>query len=126
MSEMPNMESSADRVVAALHTVDEKVNAMRDQRLNDPDSFGDKIFKSVVPTLAGLVLGKAFVMVWKTNSGGRKAVRADGTKNEAAEAALGIVFAVVSAGFGALVSQLSGRGSKAIVDRRHARQAHRK
>ena len=51
MSEMPNMESSADRVVAALHTVDEKVNAMRDQRLNDPDSFGDKIFKSVVPTL---------------------------------------------------------------------------
>lgn len=98
MSEMPNMESSADRVVAALHTVDEKVNAMRDQRLNDPDSFGDKIFKSVVPTLAGLVLGKAFEMVWK-KSVGRKAVRADGTKNEAAEAALGIVFAVVSAGF---------------------------
>lgn len=122
MSEMPNMESSADRVVAALHTVDEKVNAMRDQRLNDPDSFGDKIFKSVVPTLAGLVLGKAFEMVWK-KSVGRKAVRADGTKNEAA---LGIVFAVVSAGFGALVSQLSGRGSKAIVDKRHARQAHRK
>ena len=105
MSEMPNMESSADRVVAALHTVDEKVNAMRDQRLNDPDSFGDKIFKSVVPPLAGLVLGKAFEMVWK-KSVGRKAVRA--------------------AGFGALVSQLSGRGSKAIVDRRHARQAHRK
>ena len=78
MSEMPNMESSADRVVAALHTVDEKVNAMRDQRLNDPDSFGDKIFKSVVPTLAGLVLGKAFEMVWK-KSVGRKAVRADGT-----------------------------------------------
>lgn len=72
MSEMPNMESSADRVVAALHTVDEKVNAMRDQRLNDPDSFGDKIFKSVVPTLAGLVLGKAFEMVWK-KSVGRKA-----------------------------------------------------
>ena len=116
---MPNMESSADRVVAALHTVDEKVNAMRDQRLNDPDSFGDKIFKSVVPTLAGLVLGKAFEMVWK-KSVGRKAVRADGTKNEAAEAALGIVFAVVS------VSQLSGRGSKAIVDRRHARQAQGK
>ena len=115
---MPNMESSADRVVAALHTVDEKVNAMRDQRLNDPDSFGDKIFKSVVPTLAGLVLGKAFEMVWK-KSVGRKAVRADGTKNEAAEAALGI-------GFGALVSQLSGRGSKAIVDRRHARQAQGK
>lgn len=107
------MESSADRVVAALHTVDEKVNAMRDQRLNDPDSFGDKIFKSVVPTLAGLVLGKAFEMVWK-KSVGRKAVRADGTKNEAAEAALGIVFAVVSAGFGALVSQLSGRGSKRL------------
>ena len=81
-----------------LHTVDEKVNAMRDQRLNDPDSFGDKIFSSPSCPLAGLVLGKAFEMVWK-KSVGRKAVRADGTKNEAAEAALGIVFAVVSAGF---------------------------
>ena len=119
---MPNMESSADRVVAALHTVDEKVNAMRDQRLNDPDSFGDKIFKFAMPTLVGLAFGKVF----EKKSVGRKAVRADGTKNEAAEAALGIVFAVVSAGFGALVSQLSGRGSKAIVDRRHARQAQGK
>lgn len=125
MSEMPDMESSADRVVTALHTVDEKVNAMRDHRLNDPDSFGDKIFKSVMPALAGLVFGKMFEMVWK-RSIGRKSVRADGTTNEAAEAVLGIAFAVASAAFGTLVSQLSDRGSKVIVDKRHARQAERK
>ena len=125
MSEKPDMESSADRAVAALHAVDEKVNALRDQRLSDPDSFGDKIFKAAAPTLAGLVFGKAFEVVWK-RSIGRKSVRADGTTNEAAEVALSIAFAVVSAAFGSLVSQLSDRGSKAIVDKRHARQAHRK
>ncbi len=125
MSEKPDMESSADRAVAALHAVDEKVNALRDQRLNDPDSFGDKIFKTATPALAGLVFGKAFEMLWK-RSVGRKSVRADGTTNEAAEVALSIVFAVASAAFGTLVSQLSDRGSKAIVNKRHARQAHRK
>ena len=125
MSETPDLESTADRVVAALRNIDGKVNAKRDQRLNDPDSFGDKIFKSVVPTLAGLVLGKAFEMVWKKKrrpqgrpcrryqergcgSGARHRIRRGFRR------------------FGALVSQLSGRGSKAIVDRRHARQAHRK
>ena len=119
------MESSADRAVAALHAVDEKVNALRDQRLNDPDSFGDKIFKTATPALAGLVFGKAFEMLWK-RSVGRKSVRADGTTNEAAEVALSIAFAVASTAFGTLVSQLSDRGSKAIVNKRHARQAHRK
>jgi len=121
MSEMPNMESSADRVVAALHTVDEKVNAMRDQRLNDPDSFGDKIFKSVVPTLAGLALGKVFEMAWK-QSVGRKATLPDGTTDARKDAILGIAFAVISAALGALVSQLSDRGSKAIVNHRHAKR----
>ena len=37
MSETPDLESTADRVVAALRNIDGKVNAKRDQRLNDPD-----------------------------------------------------------------------------------------
>ena len=58
MSEMPDPESSADRIVASLHNVDEKVNALREQRINDPDDLCDKMFKVAAPTLAGLVFGK--------------------------------------------------------------------
>ena len=119
------MQSGADRAVAALHSVDEKVNALREHRLNDPDSFGDKIFKTATPAVVGFVFGKLFELAWK-RSVGRKSVRPDGSTNEAAQVALSLVFAVVSAGLGALVSQLSDRGSKALVNKRHARQANRK
>ena len=116
MSETPDLESTADRVVAALRNIDGKVNAKRDQRLNDPDSFGDKIF-----TLVGLAFGKVFEMAWK-QSVGRKATLPDGTTDARKDAILGIAFAVISAALGALVSQLSDRGSKAIVNHRHAKR----
>ena len=105
MSETPDLESTADRVVAALHNIDGKVNAKRDQRLSDPDSFGDKIFE----------------MAWK-QSVGRKATLPAGTTDARKDAILGIAFAVISAALGALVSQLSDRGSKAIVNHRHAKR----
>lgn len=75
---MPDPESSADRIVASLHNVDEKVNALREQRINDPDDLCDKMFKVAAPTLAGLVFGKLFELAWR-KSVGRKAVLPDGT-----------------------------------------------
>ena len=121
MSEMPDLESSADRIVASLHNVDEKVNALREQRINDPDDLCDKMFKAAAPALTGLVFGKLFELAWR-KSVGRKAVLPDGTTDKRKELALSLVFGVASAGFGALVSQLSSRGSQALVDRRHSRQ----
>ena len=107
MSETPDLESTADRVVAALHNIDGKVNA--------------KIFKFAMPTLVGLAFGKVFEMAWK-QSVGRKATLPDGTTDARKDAILGIAFAVISAALGALVSQLSDRGSKAIVNHRHAKR----
>ena len=118
MSETPDLESTADRVVAALRNIDGKVNAKRDQRLNDPDSFGDKIFKFAMPTLVGLAFGKVFEMAWKQSVGRKATSWFDALK----DAILGIAFAVISAALGALVSQLSDRGSKAIVNHRHAKR----
>ncbi|OZG61836.1 hypothetical protein BLEM_1373 [Bifidobacterium lemurum] len=111
--------SSADRIVAQFHAIDDKVNAMRDQRLNDPDSLGDKLIKFTLPTLAGLAAGKAFQLLWDRGPG-RK------TAGDAAQQGLvmSLAFAAASAAFGAIVSQLSDRGSQALVDRRH-RKARR-
>ena len=110
---MPDPESSADRIVASLHNVDEKVNALREQRINDPDDLCDKMFKMAAPTLAGLVFGKLFELAWR-KSVGRKAVLPDGTTDKRKELALNLVFGVASAGLGALVSQLSDRGSQPL------------
>lgn len=45
MSDETNTDfpSSADRAVDSLHRIDEKVNRLREDRLNDPDSLGDKL-----------------------------------------------------------------------------------
>ena len=114
MSDETNTDfpSSADRAVDSLHRIDEKV------RLNDPDSLGDKLIKSAVPALAGLVAGKAFQMIWDKGTSKRnlrKGLAADAPQS----LAMSLAFAAVSAALGAVVSQLSDRGSKAFVDHRH-------
>lgn len=125
MSEMPDFGSGADRAVEALHRIDEKVDAMRTHRINDPDSFGDKIFKTVFPTMMGFAFSTLFDMVWK-RSVVRKARKAGGSASARQGVVLNIAFTVLSAGLGALVSQLADHGSKAIVNKRHARQVNRK
>ena len=116
MSDETNTDfpSSADRAVDSLHRIDEKGNRLRE----DPDSLGDKLIKSAVPALAGLVAGKAFQMIWDKGTSKRnlrKGLAADAPQS----LAMSLAFAAVSAALGAVVSQLSDRGSKAFVDPRH-------
>ena len=111
MSDETNTDfpSSADRAVDSLHRIDEKVNRLREDRLNDPDSLGDKLIKSAVPALAGLVAGKAFQMIWDKGTSKRnlrKGLAADAPQS----LAMSLTFAAVSAALGAVVSQLSDRG----------------
>ena len=80
--------------------------------------LGDKLIKSAVPALAGLVAGKAFQMIWDKGTSKRtlrKGLAADAPQS----LAMSLAFAAVSAALGAVVSQLSDRGSKAFVDHRH-------
>lgn len=118
------VESSADRIVAAFHRFDGKVDAMRNRRLNDPDSLGDKLLKMALPALAGLVAGKLFNGAWN-----RSAARRNMRRGAAADADQGLlmslIFAGTSAAVGAVVSKLSDRGSQALVDRRHRRRTKR-
>ena len=128
--------SNADAVIAVFDRINEKVDAMRARRLNDPDSLGDKLLKSALPSLAGLVAGQLFTMLWnRTVGAGRKSGNpsdgrlGDGVVDERESVLMSILFAGLSAAFGAAVSHLSNRGSQAIVDRRHRRrivEAHTK
>ena len=98
MSDETNTDfpSSADRAVDSLHRIDEKVNRLREDRLNDPDSLGDKLIKSAVPALAGLVAGKAFQMIWDKGTSKRnlrKGLAADAPQS----LAMSLAFAAVSA-----------------------------
>lgn len=120
MSDEPNsaFSTEADQVVQSLHRVDDAVNAARERRLNDPDSLGDKLIKSAVPTVVGLVAGKALQTVWDKGIA-RRNIR-KGLAADAPQSFLtSLAFAAISAAFGAVVSQLSDRGSQAFVNRMH-------
>ena len=111
--------TGADHAVAALHHIDDAVNAMRKQRMNDPDSLGDKILKFALPSLAAIVAGKLFQAVWNKGIAHRHTRR--GLSADAPQGMLmSIIFAAASAAFGAVISQLSNHGSQALVDKRHA------
>ncbi|MBT1175826.1 DUF4235 domain-containing protein [Bifidobacterium sp. LC6] len=125
MSDEPNsaISTEADQMIDGLHRIDDAVNAARERRLNDPDSLGDKFIKSAIPAAAGFVAGKLFQSLWNKGVAQRnlcKGLAADAPQGWL----LSLAFAAASAAFGAVVSQLSDRGSQAFVDRRHRKARH--
>lgn len=108
--------STADRIVAGLGTVNAKVDEMRSNMEQDPDSMGDKILKAALPSIAGLVAGKLFQLIWDHGTAEHSR---NGNDNSFM---MSVLFAGLSAAVGAVVAQLSGRGSQALVDRRHAKR----
>ena len=123
----------ADRTVAQLHDLDEKVNAMKQHKSDDSETLGDKIIKLALPSLAGLVAGKVFQMLWDRFSPTAKAKRAgkgdvdEGLVDDDVERGLwaSLVFTAMSAAFSAVISLLSDRGSNAFVAHRQHKRAQR-
>lgn len=114
------LHSAADSAVARLDAVNAKVDEMRAKMQNDPDSMGDKMLKAALPSVAGLVAGKVFQMLWDRGTAKRFGNVSEGS---AKGFLLSVGFAALSAGLGAAVSQLSTRSSQALVDRRHAKRS---
>ncbi|BDR53987.1 hypothetical protein KIMH_00980 [Bombiscardovia apis] len=117
------LNATADKAVAQFQAIDEKVNAMRTQVRMDPDSLGDKLLKFAIPSLAGLVFGRIFKSVWDKNvSRSRGGIEGNDSGEQQEGFIASIVFAGLSAAFAAVVSQVSNKGSQALVDRLHSRK----
>ncbi|MBT1177773.1 DUF4235 domain-containing protein [Bifidobacterium callimiconis] len=135
--------SNVDQIVDAFGRFDAKVDAMRERRLNDPDSLGDKLLKFALPSVAGFVASKAFQLLWNNTVSSRSVKRSgrhtsksdvsretitdsnslgDGIVDERESLFMSIAFSALSAALSAVVSQLSDRGSQALVTRRHNRR----
>lgn len=122
--------TTATTILNGLQAFNDKVTAMRTTRMEDPDSLGDKIIKLALPSIAGLVAGKLFESLW--NAGvGRRAARADNATRESSQTEqrqgllMSLAFAGLSAAFGAVISQLSDRGSKTLVAHRQHKRAEK-
>ncbi len=118
----------ADSIIARLETLTRKVDDMRAARSHDADSLGDKLLTVLVPAAAAAIAGKIFSSWW-SRKGPAKASTTARTESGSTETddglITGLVFSALSAAFVAVVSQLSGRGSRAFVNHRHRRAAQR-
>lgn len=99
---------------------------MRQHRLQDPDTLGDKIVKIIVPTVLGTLAGKVFKTVWdsQVTNRHRSAGAGSGIAEDAQQQGFiaSVIFAAASAAFGSVISSLGTRGSNALVTRRHNRR----
>lgn len=114
-----DLTDTADRLTAKFDSVNSKVDSMREQAQNDPDTFGDKLIKLALPALTGMLAGQIFKMIWNKQRG------KDGLDEEERQEGffMSLVFAALSAAVTAVVSQLSDRGSEAFVNHRHKKAA---
>ena len=111
---------TADSIVASLGNIDRKVKAMTSARTNDPDTLGDKIIKVAIPSLTGLIAAKVFQTLWNR---GTARLQTDDSDDDAQQGLLmTLLFAGLSAAFGAILSQLSDMGSRAFVSHRHCKR----
>lgn len=124
-SNASSLSGTADEVVSRLHKTDGKLNRIRHKLLDDPDTLGDKVTKTAVPSLVGLVGGKVFQSIWdhtvtKSRKGGGKDSERESAHQQGV--AMSIVFAVLSAAFGALLSEISTRGTQAFITKRQGKR----
>jgi hypothetical protein len=116
--------SSADRIVEKFHRLDQKVATMSQNRMQDPDTLGEKIFKFVFPTVLGGLAGKVFKTIWDSQVTSKRGPAGGDAAEDADQQGLigSILFAAASAAFGSVISELGTRGSNALVNRH---QSHR-
>ncbi|WEV69499.1 DUF4235 domain-containing protein [Bifidobacterium sp. ESL0775] len=97
---------------------------MRQNRLQDPDTLGDKIFKIVMPTVLGALAGKVFKTIWDSRVTNRRGPAGGDAAEDANQQGFvaSIIFAAVSAAFSSVISTLGTRGSDALVTRRQNRR----
>lgn len=61
---LANLDNTTKETVQRIDKVNNKITDLREQRMRDPDTLGDKAFKLAFPALIGMVAGKAFQSVW--------------------------------------------------------------
>ncbi|MDF7640807.1 DUF4235 domain-containing protein [Bifidobacterium sp. ESL0784] len=98
---------------------------MRQHRLQDPDTLGDKIVKVVLPTVLGALAGKIFKTIWDNQVTNRHAPAGGDSAEDAQQQGFiaSVIFAAASAAFGSVISTLGTRGSNALVTRRQNRRS---
>ncbi|RSX53404.1 membrane associated protein [Bifidobacterium dolichotidis] len=124
-AEASHMDDTKDAVIASLHKVDKKVNALTSARRKDPDTLTDKLVKSAIPSLTGMVAGHVFQSIWNAVTNKLHPGTEDDEQDQRRGLLASLVFAALSAAFVAVITQLSDRGTIATIHKIQKRRARK-
>lgn len=110
-----DFDSTAKSTVKKINDVDAKITELREQRMRDPDTLGDKAFKVALPAVTGMVAGKLFQTVWDSTTKRIHPSPADDEKDRQNGLLMSVLFAAASAAFGTVVTRYSDKLSQSIV-----------
>lgn len=114
---LANLDNTTKETVQRIDKVNNKITDLREQRMRDPDTLGDKAFKLAFPALVGMVAGKAFQSVWNLVTDKVHPGPEDDEADRKQGLLMSVLFAAASAAFGTVVTTYSDKLTQSIVSR---------
>ena len=101
---LANLDNTTKETVQRIDKVNNKITDLREQRMRDPDTLGDKAFKLAFPALIGMVAGKAFQSVWNLVTNKVHPSPNDDEADRKQGLLMSVLFAAASAAFSTVVT----------------------
>ena len=132
---------AAQTAVQRLNATNRKIDALRERRLKNPNTLGDSLLKSALPSFATFIAGQIAQLIWKKHVDTRKINlnsnnRSNNLSNEKTAQKqrvkqeepliMALGFAVFSAILTTLVGRLVNRGTMSYIARRQRKRQLRK
>ncbi len=113
-----DLDDTTRKAVGTIEKANSAVDAGRSRLRSDPDTLSDKALRSAIPAVATLIGSRGLAAAWKKMTGSDHTPGA-GTHDGLVQSML---FAAVSAAFGALVSQTAVSAVTAFIRHRQRRR----
>ncbi|MFU0569871.1 DUF4235 domain-containing protein [Gardnerella vaginalis] len=132
---------AAQATVQRLNAANRKIDALRERRLKNPNTLGDSLLKSALPSFATFIAGQIAHVIWKkhvdtrtinlssnnrsNNLSKEKIAQKQNVKQEE-PLIMSLGFAVFSAILTTIVGRLASHGTLSYIARRQRKRQFRK
>ena len=132
---------AAQATVQRLNAANRKIDALRERRLKNPNTLGDSLLKSALPSFATFIAGQIAHVIWKkhvdtrtinlssnnrsNNLSKEKIAQKQSVKQEE-PLIMSLGFAVFSAILTTIVGRLASHGTLSYIARRQRKRQFRK
>lgn len=140
-SKSAHSHRAAQTAVQRLNAANHKIDVLRERRLKNPNTLGDSLLKSALPSFATFVAGQIAQLIWKkhvdtkkinlnsnnrSNNLSKEKIAKEQRVKQEEPLLMSLGFAVFSAIITTLVGRLVSHGTLSYIARRQRKRQFRK